>query len=356
MVPDPRDRADQGTAPRLAFVAAASASGEVGGAERFFDGVCASLSRAGAEVDLLRIPSDESDFDAIQRSYLRFYDLDVTGYDGVITSKAPSYAVRHPNHVCYLQHTMRVFYDMFDIEFPSPSTELLEERQVIHTLDRTFLDRPRTRQVIAIGREVAQRLETYNGLSASVIRHPSTLEGLHEGRSDYLFLPGRLHRWKRVDMAIQAFLKADVDTRLVISGDGEDRDYFVSVANGDPRIEFVGRVDDGRLAELYSNALAVIFIPLREDLGLVTLEAFVAGKPVLTMSDSGEPAIVVEDGETGFVCAPDENALARSIARIVGAPDLARRLGAKGREFSGTVTWEKVADGLMAALGYTAHG
>jgi len=42
---------------------------------------------------------------------------------GVISTKAPGYMIRHRNHICYLQHTMRVFYDMFDVEFPKASAE-----------------------------------------------------------------------------------------------------------------------------------------------------------------------------------------------------------------------------------------
>ena len=128
-----------------------------------------------------------------------------------------------------------------------------------------------------------------------MVRHPSTLTGFAEGRFDYFFLPGRLHRWKRVDVAIQAFLAADVPVQLIISGEGEDRELFEAEARGDPRIVFVGRVTDERLVELYSNALAVIFIPQREDLGLITLEAFGSAKPVVTVRDSGEPANIIVD-------------------------------------------------------------
>ena len=64
--------------------------------------------------------------------------------------------------------------------------------------------------------EVAQRLRAYNGLDADVVHPPSTLPGLHEGPFTHLLAPGRLHPWKRVDLAIRAmrFVKAPV--KLVI--------------------------------------------------------------------------------------------------------------------------------------------
>src|SRR3977135_2465155 len=103
---------------KIAVLATASAGGEMGGAERFYVGLRDALRTFGADAQIVPVVSDESNFDAILQSYLRFYDLDLSEFDGVISTKAPGYVVRHHNHVCYLQHTMRVFYDMFDVEFP----------------------------------------------------------------------------------------------------------------------------------------------------------------------------------------------------------------------------------------------
>lgn len=304
----------------------------------------------------MSLPSDESGFEAILASYLRFYDLDLSRFDGVVTSKAPSYAIRHPNHVCYLQHTMRVFYDMFETEFPQAGHDLIAKRRFIHTLDTNLLATPRLRKRLAIGEEVALRLKQYNGLDAEVLRHPSTLAGMHEGRFEYLFMPGRLHRWKRVDLAIEAMREVKRPVRLLISGDGEDAPRFRKLAEGDDRIEFLGRVDDAGLAELYAGALAVLFVPVREDLGLITFEAFLSGKPVITCRDSGEPSRIVRDGISGFVSPPSAEVLAGRIERLADDPALARRMGAAGRADAREVTWQRVAAGLLSALGFEIGG
>lgn len=339
-----------GRRPRIAFVAAGSPTGELGGAERFFVGLTEALRYAGVKVDLLSIPSDESSFLEIQRSYLRFRDLDLSSYDGVISSKAPSFAVQHSNHVCYLQHTMRVFYDMFEQEFSQPSIALNEQRRFIQMLDTALLRAPNTRRLLAIGQEVANRLKVYNGLTASVINHPTTLEGLQPGRYDYFFLPGRLHRWKRVDLAIRAFRLTDIDARVVIAGSGEDEATCRAAAAGDPRISFTGRVSDAELAELYANALAVLFVPLREDMGLVTFEAFLAKKAVITTTDSGEPANVVRDCESGFVCEPVPENIARRLELLHRDASLCRKLGERGFADVQKVTWQNVAEKLIEAL------
>ena len=127
----------------------------------------------------LSVPSDESGFEPILRTYLRCHDLDVSAYDGVISTKAPSYMVRHPNHVCYLMHTLRVFYDMFDREFPQPSPELLEQREFIRSVDTLALSCPHTKYIFTVGDEVRERLKRYNGLDGlpCTIRHPGWTPG-----------------------------------------------------------------------------------------------------------------------------------------------------------------------------------
>jgi glycosyltransferase involved in cell wall biosynthesis len=301
--------------------------------------------------ELVAIPTDEADFRGVQRSYLAFWDLDLSGFDGLVSTKAPSYAARHPNHVCYLMHTMRVFYDMFAEERPSPSPEDLSQRALVHRLDRLALSPPRLRSLFAIGEEVRQRLLTSLGLNAKVVRHPSTLtpsSGAGAGR--YLLMPGRLHRWKRVELAIAAMRHVAGDTELLITGTGEDAVPLQRLAAGDRRIRFLGRVSELDLAQLYAGALAVLFVPKREDLGLVTLEAFAAGRPVVTCEDSGEPARLVRHNQTGLVVQPEAHALGAAIRMLAADSDLASRLGAAGQAEGATVTWARVGQALAAAL------
>lgn len=335
--------------PRVAILASLSANGEQGGAERFYTGLRNALLQSEVKAELLEIYNNESNFDQIKRSYLRFYDLDLTAYDGIISAKAPSYVARHPNHVCYLMHTIRVFYDMFESTFAKPTREVLEQRQLVHALDTAALRRPR--RLFAIGNEVAERLRRFNGLDAAVMRHPSSIAGLREGKFDYFFLPGRLHRWKRTDLAIGAMQFVTAPMELIIAGTGEDEARFRQLAAGDPRIRFVGRVSDVELTRLYANALVVIFTPEGEDLGLVTLEAFQSAKPVITCTDSGEPARIVEDGRSGFVCRADPSHIGAAMEHLAYNPKRASEMGRAGQAAMADITWKHVATTLYAALG-----
>jgi glycosyltransferase involved in cell wall biosynthesis len=194
------------------------------------------LCGLGAQAEIVTVVSDESCFEAIEETYLRFYDLDLSRFDGVISTKAPGYLVRHRNHVCYLQHTMRVFYDMFDVEFPNAADSMLRQRQQIQEIDTAALQSPRVRRRFVIGHEVRERLRKYNGLDAEVLYQASTMTGFRTGEYRHLFMPGRLHRWKRVGLVIRAMRHVRAPIELLISGTGEDEVELKQLASEDPSL------------------------------------------------------------------------------------------------------------------------
>ena len=206
--------------------------------------------------DHVEIPSDESSFDTILASYLRCYETDLSAYDGVISTKGPTYMVRHPNHICWLLHTIRVFYDMFDSEFPHPWADLLGQRDFIHRADTLALSPPHIKTVFVNGQEVANRLWEFNRVPAAVLYPPLEYDWFQfqNGDGGYAFVPGRLHRWKRLDLPIRAMQHVQAPMELLIAGAGEDETYFRALANGDPRVRFLGKISDAEIIHLYSHA------------------------------------------------------------------------------------------------------
>lgn len=336
------------SARQVAFLAVEPKSGERGGAEAFHDGFCSALRDHGWAVDKIVIGSDESTFDNILKTYLYCYDLDVSQYDMVISSKAPSYAIRHPHHICYLQHTIRVFYDMFDFEFPSPGETIKRQRQRIQTLDTGLLAPQRVTRIFTNGDETLRRLRRYNGLDGEVLYPGLLRDHFHTGNFDnYLFLPGRLHRWKRIGLLIDAMRHVRSDVELRIAGTGEDRENLVERAKDDSRIRFLGRISDEECIAQYANALAVPFVPLMEDFGYITLEAFRSGKPVITCSDAGTPVDLVSYAKAGLVADPTPESIASVIDAIALNRVDAREMGERGRQFSGSITWNAAVDHVM---------
>lgn len=337
--------------PRVALLTVGTPSGARGGAERLYEGLHEALKRSECEPERIELTSDEGDFDSVLRSYLRFYDADLSAFDGVISTKAPSYVVRHRNHVAYLMHTMRVFYDMYDESGP-PSPRRAAQRDVIHRIDTAAFRRPGVKAVFAVGHEVRDRLLAFNGVAAECLHHPSTLSCRRGEGGRHLLVAGRLHRWKRVDLALAAVRRMRRPIDVIVTGTGEDEARLRQAAAGMAGVRFAGHVGDEELAALYAEALAVVYCPLREDFGLVTVEAFASGTPVVTCRDSGEPARLVEDGVNGWVTAPEPAAMAARLDWLVENRAAAAEMGARGLAVAAGIAWQPVCRRLLQALGF----
>src|SRR6185503_924924 len=281
-----------------------------GGAEVLADGLERALAEAGHDVERIAIACDESSFAGILAGYAAARALDLDRFDLVISTKAPSFNVRHPRHVLFLLHTVRVFYDMFD-SWTDGSPESRAKRDRIREMDFEALSAIPEERRFAIGEEVANRLRDALGLNAAVL-HPALpdSERFHEGPFEHFLLSGRLHAWKRTDLVIEAYRSISTDAPLLVTGSGEAEADLRRLAAGDARIRFLGDVSRETLYDLYSRAIAVPFVPLREDFGYVAVEAMLSGKPVITASDSGEPARLVEHEKTGLVVEPRADAIA----------------------------------------------
>jgi len=135
----------------------------------------------------------------------------------------------------------------------------------------------------------------------------------------------------------------------VIAGDGTQRqnaERAAEEAGVVDRVTFLGTVGDDDLIGLYAHALAVIYPPFDEDFGYVTLEGFLARKPVVTCRDSGGPTEFVVDGVNGFVCAPNAGEVADAINRLAADRPRAAAMGDAGYEVATGVTWDGVIEKL----------
>jgi glycosyltransferase involved in cell wall biosynthesis len=199
---------------------------------------------------------------------------------------------------------------------------------------------------------VAARLARFNGLSATPLYHPEPhAELLRPGPfGDYLFCPTRLESNKRPGLMVDALPRLDPAVSVRLAGKGSLTDQLAGAASRagtTDRLDLLGFVPDDRLVDLYSGALAVVYAPFDEDYGYVTLQAFRAGKPVITASDSGGILEWVEDGVTGFVTDPTPEAIAEAANRLHRDRALAEKLGAAGRERVASLSWETVVRTLV---------
>ena len=341
---------------KVAVVTAAMSTGERGGAEAFYAGLLGGLRSIGVDAEQVDVRIDESTFDAVLASYVRCYDLDLRQYDLVISTKAPTYLVRHPRHISYLVHTLRVFYDRFAGEFGDGTPELRRQRTLIQALDKSALHPSRVHRHFTIGHTNYRRLldadPFWRDIPYEVLHPPATVTGFKPPRpGEYFFLPGRLHRWKRADLVIRAMQRLERDIPLKIAGTGEDEPQLRRLAGNDARIQFLGRVSDEQLVELFAGALAVPFVPVQEDYGLVMVEAFNSRKPVVTCVDSGEPVHFVKHGVNGLVVEPTAPALAGALESLIDRPERAAEMGDNGFQFVSHIRWESIASRLVHSIG-----
>src|SRR5207249_2805296 len=82
------------------------------------------------------------------------------------------------------------------------------------------------------------------------------------------------------------------------------------------RVEWLGQVSEEEKRRLYASARGVIFTPIDEDYGYVTLEGMLAAKPVITCSDSGGPLEFVQHEKTGLVVEANPESVANALDRL----------------------------------------
>ena len=142
---------------------------------------------------------------------------------------------------------------------------------------------------------------------------------------------GRLHRNKGFDILIAAASRLPA-IQVAIAGEGPEREPLERLARQagvGERVHFLGWREDS--AALLA-ACDVFVCPSRsEPLGNVILEAHSAGRPVVAAMAEG-PSALIETGRTGILVAPESAiALAAGIEGVLGNPAMAKSLVDEGR-------------------------
>ncbi len=323
--------------------------------------VIQALRDAGHEADLVLTPQNRfgRQAAAYAANWLTDVGIDAFGrkIDQVISFRFPSYAVRHERHVCWLNHTMREYYDLWPrlIAGLGRKGRLKEgvRKAIIHAADRYLLSHNVTKLFVQ-SRTIEHRLAGLRGVQSTVLYPPPPQRPYRcDGYGDYLFAVSRLTPLKRFDLLLQALARPEAQgVRCVLAGEGEEESrlrQMVRELGLEKRVSMIGRVDSPALVEHLAKCRAVAFIPYDEDYGFITVEAFAARKPVVTCADSGGPTELVQDGVHGAVAAPDAARLASAIARVMCDPAAAERMGTAGYKVASGLTWERTVPQLLIA-------
>ena len=333
-----------------------------GGAELLAESLQIAIREAGHEADIISLPFKWYPPARICEHMLaaRLLQVDASAgqpIDRLIGLKFPAYLMPHPSKRLWLLHQHRSAYDFWEQPFSdlAHAPDGAHVRSVIQTADAALL--PECEALYTISRTVSDRLQRFNDITAEPLYHPppqaERLVPIEYG--DYVLFPSRINESKRQHLAIEALALTRQPVRLCFLGASDASQYDAalrarcSALRLDGRVEWRGSVSDADKFDLYGRCLAVMFPPLDEDYGYVTLEAMLCAKAVLTSSDSGGPLDFVVHGETGLVAAPSPAALADALDRLWADRPCTQALGRAGRQRYSDLQlgWSHVIDCLL---------
>jgi glycosyltransferase involved in cell wall biosynthesis len=318
-----------------------------------------ALRQYGYDADLVCTPQNR--FGRQFRAYLanRALDLEEDGLGRkihqVISFRFPSFAVKHPFHVNWLNHRMREYYDLWQVLYSQlgfkGKIKEYTRRFILRSLD-TYLLKHNVTKLYAQSRTIQERLKKWGKIPSEVLYPPPPQRSYRtESYENFIFSVSRLQKLKRLDLFVESFKYVkNKDLKAVIIGSGpEEKNLHQQIKESglENRVSLLGTTKEESVISHYAKCLAVFFAPLREDYGFVTGEAFASRKAVITTSDSGGPAELVEHQSTGYVIENKPQIIAQKLDELAENKNLAENMGQKGYEFISELTWEKTIKKLV---------
>jgi glycosyltransferase involved in cell wall biosynthesis len=171
---------------------------------------------------------------------------------------------------------------------------------------------------------VARRMRQYWDIDPEgVVYPPVDTQHADPGRratGDYYVSIGRLDVNKRVDLLRD--VAASVDKRIVVAGDGPQRDALEPMPDN---LDYRGYVTEAEKWDLLAGAKATLFMAENEDFGIVPIESLASGTPVIAPREGFQEYQLHHKQDALFV---DENP---GVEDYTTAINHVERVGAPGR-------------------------
>lgn len=315
-----------------------------GGAEYHAQNLRNALIRNGHEAEIITMPFNDNPDYMLENYIIASRLMDVRSswggvHDLCIGMKFPAYFMPHPNKVIWALHQHRQVYDLFDTQYSLIKNDVRgrELKKIVTNADNKYIRE--AKRVYANSYNVAARMKKYNNIDSTPLYHPCPdMEKFYCGESeDYVLMPSRINDVKRQKLAVEALTKTKSNIKLYLVGRAdnpavmEDLKKCISDMKIENRVKLFDFVSQEEKFKLYANARAVLFVPIDEDYGYITLEAMASSKPVITAKDSGGPLEFVEDDKTGFVCDPTPESIAKAIDKVAKSRKRSIEYGIAGK-------------------------
>ena len=333
-----------------------------GGAEFHAEGLKSALIAAGHEADIVAVPFNPAVPERIPDQMLACRLLDLTAVHGsavdrLIALKFPAYLIPHPNKVVWVLHQHRAAYDLWNYPFEdlSASPRGVLVREAIRRADQQLAE---AKAVFANSKNIANRLGHFCGINSAPLYHPPPkAESFFCAREtgEYFFFPSRLSATKRQSLVLEALALTKKKVKVRFAGLADSPEYgkrlklLAAKLGVEARVEWLGFLTEEEKRDAYAKAIAVIFPPVDEDYGYITLEAMLSSKAVITCEDSGGPLEFVSHLKTGLVAKATAAALAEALDQLWQDRDVAAKYGRAGRaryEQMG-LSWSEVVRQLL---------
>lgn len=198
----------------------------------------------------------------------------------------------------------------------------------------------------------------FNGVDEEAAEEPS----LEVPFDRYVLALGRVVRKKGFDLLLEAFARVapnHPDVGLVIAGDGPELASLRAMAADlglTDRVGLPGRVGRGGVAAMMRRAEVFVMPSRVEPFGIVALEAWRAGVPVVVTSRGGA-AEFVEHGITGLVADPlDVSVLSLAVESLLESSTLRRRLADAARASVRNFGWDRITKEYEEVYRESARG
>ena len=278
--------------------------------------------------------------------------------DRVIALKFPAYLIPHANKVVWLLHQHRAAYDLWGNPFENLDgvAHGLVIRQAIRQADRELAN---VRALFANSQNVARRLRQYCEIESTPLYHPPpNAESFYCAPKplDYVLFLSRLSAIKRQSLVLKALALTKQPVRVRFGGVADSRAYgdrlklLAEELGVQSRVEWLGNLNETQKYKAYAEAMAVVFPPVDEDYGYITLEAMLSSKPVITCTDAGGALEFVQHEKTGLITEPTAEALAEALDKLWREPKLAAEYGRQVRIYYDQLdlSWSHIVKRLLA--------